>query len=71
MGGAGDTIEADPRPWVALPVVLVATFMGLFDVFVDAALLVACFVASLLLPRPHAASAAAHARADEPALETS
>jgi len=26
--------DADPRRWVALPVVLVATFMGLFDVFV-------------------------------------
>ena len=25
---------ADPRRWVALPVILVATFMGLFDVFV-------------------------------------
>ncbi len=34
MAGAGDTIEADPRRWIALPVVLVATFMGLFDVFV-------------------------------------
>ena len=26
--------EADPRRWEALPVILVATFMGLFDVFV-------------------------------------
>src|SRR5579863_2274783 len=31
--GAGMT-EADPRRWDALPVILVATFMGLFDVFV-------------------------------------
>src|SRR5260221_8678930 len=28
------TIEADPRRWEALPVILVAAFMGLFDVFV-------------------------------------
>ncbi len=34
MAGGGETFEADPRRWVALPVVLVATFMGLFDVFV-------------------------------------
>src|SRR5580698_463212 len=27
-------VEADPRRWEALPVILVATFMGLFDVFV-------------------------------------
>jgi EmrB/QacA subfamily drug resistance transporter len=27
-------IEADPRRWEALPVILVATFMGLFDIFV-------------------------------------
>ena len=27
-------IEANPRRWEALPVILVATFMGLFDVFV-------------------------------------
>ncbi len=26
--------EADPRRWEALPVILVATFMGLFDIFV-------------------------------------
>ena len=26
--------EADPRRWEALPVILVAAFMGLFDVFV-------------------------------------
>jgi hypothetical protein len=25
---------ADPRRWVALPVILVASFTGLFDVFV-------------------------------------
>ena len=28
------TTEADPRRWEALPVILVATFMGLFDIFV-------------------------------------
>jgi EmrB/QacA subfamily drug resistance transporter len=33
-GGAAIQMEADPRRWEALPVILVATFMGLFDVFV-------------------------------------
>ena len=34
MSGGAQAIEADPRRWEALPVILVAAFMGLFDVFV-------------------------------------
>jgi EmrB/QacA subfamily drug resistance transporter len=34
MSGEAQRIEADPRRWTALPVILVAAFMGLFDVFV-------------------------------------
>jgi MFS family permease len=30
----GRMTQADPRRWTALPVILVASFMGLFDVFV-------------------------------------
>ena len=34
MSGPEQTPEVDPRRWNALPVILVAAFMGLFDVFV-------------------------------------